>query len=262
MERSLPHGWPRRAKVAVVIENSGENGSAARGTETAAHDAVLDPARAEAFIRANTRLRPDGFVPEVPLYLADQSLPIWEKTEAELEREGLAPPFWAFAWAGGLALARHILDNPGITAGRSVLDLGAGSGLAGIAACRTGALSVLAADVDPFACAAAALNAAANGVRLQVEGQDLLAGHTSLTWDVILVGDLFYERALAGRVLAFLDRSQAQGAQILTGDPGRTYFPYDRFEVAGVYDVPVSRELEDAEVKRTTVWRLRPVGTG
>jgi predicted nicotinamide N-methyase len=207
------------------------------------------------FIEANTRLLPVPLVPEVRLHLAEESLAIWRQTEEELGRMNVPPPWWAFAWAGGQALGRYVLDNPALAASRSVLDLGAGSGLAGIAALKAGAARVLAADTDPFAVAATALNAAANSVTLQATADDLLAAAPA-RHDLILVGDLFYERPLAERVLAFLEAARRQGAEVLVGDPRRSYFPEERFEAVAEYSVPVTRDLEDMEIKRTAVWRL------
>jgi predicted nicotinamide N-methyase len=207
------------------------------------------------FILANTRLLAVPLTPEIRLHLAEESLPIWQKTEEELGRIDVPPPWWAFAWAGGQALARHVLDNSALVAGRSVLDLGAGSGLAGIAAMKAGAARVLAADTDPFALAAMALNAEANAVALDATGRDLLAARPA-RFDVVLVGDLFYERPLAEGVLAFLEAARAAGAAVLVGDPRRSYFPKEHFAQVVEYSVPVTRDLEDMEIKRTAVWRL------
>jgi predicted nicotinamide N-methyase len=207
------------------------------------------------FIKSNTKLLPVPLTPEIRLHLAEESLAIWRQTEEELGRMNVPPPWWAFAWAGGQALARYVLDNPALATGRSVLDLGAGSGLAGIAAVKAGAARVLAADTDPFALAAIALNAEANGVSLQKTGEDLLAARPS-RFDLVLVGDLFYERALAERVLAFLEVARDQGAAVLVGDPRRSYFPRERFAQVVEYSVPVTRDLEDTEIKHTAVWRL------
>ncbi|HJU32813.1 MAG TPA: 50S ribosomal protein L11 methyltransferase [Hyphomicrobiaceae bacterium] len=207
------------------------------------------------FIRANTRLLAVPLVPEIRLHLAEESLPIWQKSEEELGAMNVPPPYWAFAWAGGQALARYLLDNPGIVAGRSILDLGSGSGLAGIAAAKAGASRVVAADIDVFALEAIGLNASANAVSLEIRGEDMLDG-VPAPFDVVLVSDLFYERALAARVLAFSDAAMAQGARVLAGDPRRSYFPAGRFRAEAEYSVPVTRELEDAEIKRTSVWCL------
>jgi predicted nicotinamide N-methyase len=165
------------------------------------------------------------------------------------------PPYWAFAWAGGQALARLILDRPQLVSGQRVLDLGSGCGMSAIAAMRAGASCVLAADIDPMALAAIGLNAAANGVTVATTGEDLL-GRAPADVDVVLVGDLFYERALADRVLTFIEASAASGALVLIGDPQRNYFPKGRFEAIAEYRVPVTRDLEDAEIKKTAVWRF------
>src|SRR6266850_823503 len=212
----------------------------------------------EVFIRANTRLKQVAHVPEISLYVADESVPIWLKTEEELATMGLPPPYWAFAWAGGQALARYLLDHPGTVANKRVLDLAAGSGLVAIAAARAGAAPVIAADIDAFTEAAISLNAEANGVYIEIIVQDLLdeglldrPAPGTPRYDVILVGDLFYERDTAGRALAFLDRHAAAGTRVLIGDPGRTYLPKDRLTRLAEYSVPVTRELEDLEIKRT-----------
>ena len=213
----------------------------------------------KAFIRANTRLTPVPQVPEISLYVADESVPIWLKTEEELEQIGLPPPYWAFAWAGGQALARYVLDNARIVAGKRVLDLAAGSGLVAIAAAKAGAAPVTAIDVDAFSEAAIALNGAANDVYVDVTILDILdhPAPAEPRHDVILVGDLFYERDTAARALAFLERHAAIGTRVLIGDPGRTYLPSERLTRLAEYSVPVTRELEDLEIKRTTVWELK-----
>lgn len=216
-----------------------------------------DHAAAAAFVRANTHLLAPPLVPEIRLHLAEESLPIWQRTEEELGQLNVPPPYWAFAWAGGQALARYLLDHPAEVAGRTVLDLGSGSGLTAIAAMRAGAARVLAADIDALALAAVALNAEENEVAVETTASDLLAAPPQ-PYEVILVGDLFYERSLAAKVTAYIDAASANGAMVLIGDPGRNYFPMDRFEPAARYDVPVTRELEDALVKSTAVWRWRP----
>jgi predicted nicotinamide N-methyase len=213
-----------------------------------------DPPR---FILANTKLLPVPLVPEIRLHIAEESLPIWQRTEEELGAMNIPPPYWAFAWAGGQALARYLLDNPALVAGRRVLDLGSGSGLVAIAAVKAGAGGVLAADIDTLALAAIRLNAAANAVTLDTTADDALAAPPG-PFDLVLIGDLFYERPLAERVLAFADAALAGGAVVLAGDPRRSYFPPDRFRQLAEYSVPVTRELEDAEIKRTAVWRLDP----
>jgi predicted nicotinamide N-methyase len=220
--------------------------------------ARLDPhsrASATAFISANTRVLSPPLVPEIVLHLAEESVPIWQKTEEELGEMNVPPPYWAFAWAGGQALARYILDNPELLAGKRVLDLGSGSGLTAVAAMKSGAASVLASDLDLISLTAIHLNAALNGVEVETTSENLLEkapdGH-----DVILVGDLFYERSLAELVTGYIERAAAAGALVLIGDPQRNYFPKGRFMSAAEYRVPVTRELEDAEIKRTSVWRL------
>jgi predicted nicotinamide N-methyase len=210
-----------------------------------------------AFIRANTKLRPVPLVPEIAIHVADESVPIWLKTEEELGEMGLPPPFWAFAWAGGQALARYVLDHAESVAGKRVLDLASGSGLVGIAAMKAGASAVTAADIDAFAIAAIALNATANGVRLTPCNDDLLAAPANERWDAILAGDIFYERDTAERAFPFLSHQAARGATVLIGDPGRSYLPKERLTKLAEYSVPVTRELEDAEIKRTAVWTIR-----
>ena len=209
---------------------------------------------ASKFIAANTKLMSPPLVPEIVLHLAEESMPIWQKSEDELGEMNVPPPYWAFAWAGGQALARYLLDNVEICQHKRVLDLGAGSGLTAIAACRSGAHHVLAADIDELALAACRLNATANAVEFSTTHDDILARSVD-AFDVVLVGDLFYERALADRVIATVDAAKALGALVLIGDPQRSYFPRDRFTRLTDYQVPVTRDLEDSEIKRTTVWR-------
>ena len=213
---------------------------------------ILD---APAFIRANTRVLAPPLVPEIRLHLAEESVPIWQKTEEELGLMNVPPPYWAFAWAGGQALARYVLDNPGLFDGRSVLDLGSGSGLTAIAARMAGAKSVLANDIDALSLEAVRLNAAFNGVVVETSQADLLAAPPA-PFDVILAGDLFYERQLADTVTVFIERAASNGALVLIGDPQRNYFPKGRFTLAAEYRVAVTRELEDALIKKTAVWRL------
>jgi predicted nicotinamide N-methyase len=216
----------------------------------------LDPADPDSLVRfiiGNTELLAPPLLPEIKLYLAAESLPIWQKTEDELGEMNVPPPYWAFAWAGGQAVARYLLDDPGICRGQSVLDLGSGSGISAIAAAMTGAARVLAADIDRFALAASALNATANAVHVETTGIDLLAGGAR-DESIVIIGDLFYERQLADRVLAFIDGAKARGSTVLIGDPQRSYFPRDRFTKLAEYQVPVTRELEDSEIKRTAVW--------
>lgn len=214
---------------------------------------------ARAFVLANTRMKPVPDVPEISLHVADQSVPLWQKTEEELGKIGLPPPFWAFAWAGGQALARFVLDHRASFARRRVLDIGSGSGLVAIAAAKAGAVPVVAADTDPFAAHVIALNAAANGVYVEAMLQDLLPHRPQREsrYDFILAGDLFYERDTAARVLAFLDSHAAFGTRILIGDPGRAYLPRERLLHCCEYRISVARDLEDMDVKPTSVWALR-----
>ena len=207
------------------------------------------------FIRANTTLMTPPLVPEVQLYLAHEAVPLWQKTEEELGEMGLAPPFWAFAWAGGQALARHVLDHPELVGGKRVVDLASGSGLVGIAAMKAGAASVVAADIDAFSVEAIGINADINRVCIEATGRDLL-DQPATGADVILVGDLFYEKVLAKKVFAWLEEAEGRGIVTLIGDPGRSYLPRDRLTKLGEYKVEVTRDLEDAEVKLTSVWRL------
>jgi predicted nicotinamide N-methyase len=208
-----------------------------------------------AFIRANTSVMSPPLVPEISLHLAHEAVPLWQKTEEELGELGLPPPFWAFAWAGGQALARHVLDNPALVGAKRVIDLASGSGLVGLAAMKAGAVSVLAADIDGFSLEAIRLNAALNDERMEVTGEDLLAAPAPAC-DVILVGDLFYEKGLAERVFSWLEEAEGRGILTLIGDPGRSYLPRDRLTKLGEYKVEVTRDLEDAEIKLTSVWRL------
>ncbi|MBB5765228.1 methyltransferase [Methylorubrum rhodesianum] len=210
-----------------------------------------DPAR---FIREQTALRPVPHAPEIVLHVADEATALWQKTEEELEAIGLPPPFWAFAWAGGQALARYILDNPATVAGRRVVDFASGSGLVAIAAAMAGAAHVTASDLDPFALHAIPLNAAANGVaaRITADGSDLIGSDA----ECVLAADIFYERDLAAAVGGWLGDLHGRGRTVLIGDPGRSYLPRERLVAVATYEVPVTRALEDAEIKRSSVWRF------
>ena len=209
-----------------------------------------------AFIREHTRLLPVPHASEISLHVAQEATDLWQKTEDELATIGLPPPFWAFAWAGGQALARYLLDETAIVRGRRVLDFASGSGLVAIAAARCGAASVEACDIDAFAAEAMALNAAANGVSLTIRLEDLVGSDEG--WDLICAGDVCYERAMADSVIAWLARLSARGAMVLIGDPGRSYLPKERLEALASYAVPVTRSLEDADIKHSSVWRLVP----
>jgi predicted nicotinamide N-methyase len=207
----------------------------------------------EVFIRDNTRLQSPPHVPELVLHLADEITPIWRLTEEELGEIGLPPPFWAFAWAGGQGVARYMLDHPDEVAGKRVIDFATGSGLVGIAAMKAGAAQALCADIDVFCGAAVRLNAQANGVSVAFTDQNLLDTPPPDA-DVILAGDICYEKPLAERVLAWLAAAHQAGSRVLIGDPGRSYFPKDGLVNLARYEVATTRELEDMEVKKTGVW--------
>ena len=214
----------------------------------------MDPA---IFIRRNTAITAPPLVPEIRLHLATEITPIWQATEDTLARSELPPPFWAFAWAGGQALARYLLDHPEAVAGRSVLDFGAGSGLVAIAAAKAGAASVLAAEIDHFAAAAIAANAALNEVAIAVTTADVL-GTCDPRWEVVTAGDVCYERPMAERVTAWLRVLAARGRLVLLGDPGRTYLPSHGKRERIRYLVPTSRELEDRDSRDGVVWEMLP----
>ncbi|SMC71849.1 class I SAM-dependent methyltransferase [Kibdelosporangium aridum] len=215
-----------------------------------------------AFVRAHTRLGVAPHVPEIQLYLAEDAFDLWERVEAEVGEKGLAPPFWAFAWAGGQALARYVLDNPSLVAGRSVLDLAAGCGIVALAAAKAGARRVVANEIDQFAIDAIVLNAEANGLTVQTEFGDMVDGDAE-GFDVVLAGDIFYDTAVTSRMMPFIRRLQARDVTVLVGDPGRKHLPREQFSQVAQYEVPVPKALEDAEIKTTTVWRpLSPAGDG
>ena len=209
----------------------------------------------QAFIRENTRLLPVPHAPEISLYTADEATELWQRTEDELGEIGLPPPFWAFAWAGGQALARYILDNPRLVANRRVLDFASGSGLVAIAAAKAGASRVEACDIDAFAVDSIALNAAVNDVAIEARLGDLVGLDDG--WDVVLAGDVSYERDMAARVTDWLEALRKRGASVLIGDPGRSYLARDRLISVADYRIPVTRSLEDADIKETRVWRFR-----
>ena len=214
---------------------------------------MRDEAAARAFILANTTLMAPPPVPEIRLHLAEEAHDLWLKTEEELGIIGLPPPFWAFAWAGGQGLARYVLDHPEKVAGRRVLDFATGSGLVAIAACRAGAASVTASDVDAWANVACRLNAAANAVLFDVTTDDVIGRIGG--FDLLLAGDVFYDREMTASLLPWFDTLAGAGVTVLVGDPGRSYCPKDRLTALAVYEVPVLTALEDSAVKRTTVWR-------
>jgi predicted nicotinamide N-methyase len=205
------------------------------------------------FIRAHTASAPTPFVPEISLYQASDPIALWVATEAGGTEQ--PPPFWAFAWAGGQALARHLLDHPELVADRSVLDLATGSGLVAVAAAKAGAHPVTANDIDPYSLAAATANAEANQVKIRTVEADLL--DTDPQESVILAGDVFYSREMAARVLPFLRRAAYHGALVLVGDPGRAYLPTDTMIKQATYQVPVIESLESVPIRQTTVWQVR-----
>ena len=205
------------------------------------------------FVVATTRVRTPARVPEVRLHLAEDAFALWRRIAVERGPADPPPPFWAFAWAGGQALARYVLDHPALVRGRAVLDLASGSGLVAIAAARAGAAAVTASDVDPLALAAIQLNAELNGVDVARAHGDLLDGQAG--GEVVLAGDVFYERSLAERMLPFLERVRARGASVLIGDPSREFLPGERLEALATYEVPVAPDLEGTTTKRATVWQ-------
>jgi len=206
-----------------------------------------------AFVRAHTRLRPVPSLPGVRLHLADDAFALWERTPPDAAGRDVGLPFWAFAWAGGVALARHVAEHPQVVAGRTVCDVATGSGVVAIAAARAGAAGVAAADIDDHALAAAALNGAANGVDLTLLHGDALSG-AGAGHDVVLIGDAFYDVRIAGRALRFAERAHAAGARVLIGDPGRAHLPRSRLRPVAVYDIAGTGHLEASEVTRTHVW--------
>jgi predicted nicotinamide N-methyase len=212
------------------------------------------PQSAEEFIRANTTVAAPPHVPEIELHLAAEAHDLWLKTEEELAEIGLPPPFWAFAWAGGQALARYLLDHPETVRNKRVVDFATGSGLVAIAAHMAGARDVRGADIDPFSETAFRLNTALNGANLLFTTQNLIGD--TLDTDVLLAGDVFFDRELAQSLLPWFGHLAASGVTVLVGDPGRSYLPCEHLSLLATYEVPVSRALEDAEIKRTSVWRF------
>ena len=209
------------------------------------------------FIAANTAVATPPLLPEIKLYLATEITPIWHATEDALREKGVPPPFWAFGWPGGQALARCVLDAPEIVRGKTVLDFATGSGVAAIAAARAGAAHIVANDIDPFAIQAARLNANLNGVAIDVSDRDLVGGADG-GWDVALAGDVCYEQPMSERVTRWLRDLASGGVEVLMGDPGRNFLPEDGLEEIARYDVPTSLELEDRESRTTVVWRVKP----
>ena len=207
-------------------------------------------------IRAHTTLSSVPLVPEIRLHQASEPIGLWQRTELAVGRTGLDPPFWAFAWPGGQALARYLLDRPDVARGRHVIDLASGSGLVAIAAAKAGAAAVTAYDIDPLAVAAISINARANGVTISAACADVLDedGPPSAETDLVLVADAFYQRDLAGRLMRFLEQGHTRGTGFLVGDFGRAFLPRHRLRPLATYDVPGLGELEDSDIKRTTIW--------
>jgi predicted nicotinamide N-methyase len=214
-----------------------------------------EPPTAE-IIRTGTVLRPVPLVPQIRLHQASDPIGLWQRTETAAGRTGLDPPFWAFAWAGGQALARYLLDHPEAVRGRRAIDIASGSGLVAIAAAKAGAAAVTAYDTDPLAAAAISMNAEANGVTVPAVCADVLDEDGPAGTDLVLVADAFYQRDLAGQVMRFLERARTRGIAVLAADFGRAYLPRDRLTPLASYDVPGLGVLEDSDIKRTTIWAL------
>jgi predicted nicotinamide N-methyase len=217
------------------------------------------PADPEGFIRANTALEAPAMVPEFKLWLASEYVPIWQATEAWLEEQNIDPPYWAFCWPGGQAIARYLLDNPDTVRGKRVIDFAAGSGVSSMAAARAGAQSVIANDIDLLSLVAARLNAAANGLVVELSADDWLARPESApAADVVIAGDVCYEREMSARALAWLRRHANAGRLVLLGDPGRNYFSAQGLEELARYEIPTSLQLENRGMRETVVWRVLP----
>ena len=217
------------------------------------------PADPEGFIRANTALEAPAMVPEFKLWLASEYVPIWQATEAWLEAQNVDPPYWAFCWPGGQAIARYLLDNPILVEGRRVIDFAAGSGVSSLAAARAGAASVLTNDIDALSLVAARLNARANDLALDVSMDDWLAGPEGTPdADIVIAGDVCYERDMSTRALAWLRGHARLGRLVLLGDPGRNYFSAQGLEERARYEIPTSLQLENRGMRETVVWRVLP----
>ena len=210
------------------------------------------------FIIANTVVQSTALLPEIQLHLASEDMPIWQMDDAAREAAGVPLPYWAFAWAGGQALARYCLDRPETVAGKHVLDIGAGSGLEAIAARMAGAAVVEAVDTDPFAILAAELNAKLNNVEIETSAEDLIGqpGGRFGNWDLIMIGDLFFEQPLAKHLEAWLRGLLPTGVEVLIGDPQRTFMPRQGLEKLITYAVPTTSALEDSDLRNASVWRM------
>jgi predicted nicotinamide N-methyase len=216
-------------------------------------------AEREAFILGQTAPAAAPLVPEVTLRLATALTPIWEATEESLARANVEPPYWAFAWPGSQALARHVLDAPSLVRGHRVLDFAAGCGLAAIAAALAGASASVAAELDPMAATAARINATANGVTIEAVADDLTT-RPAAGWHVILAGDVCYDARMTARIIPWLRAAAAGGTTVLLADPGRAYLPRDGLVRLAAYEVPVMRELEDRDTRTTTLYQLLAAG--
>ncbi len=222
------------------------------------------PFDAVRFITENTAPERPSLVPELAFYTASDALPLWEMTESMLEREGLPPPFWAFAWAGGQAIARHILDHPDVVRGKRVLDVATGGGLVALAALQAGARTVVANEIDVLAGESIALNAKLNGlnhglvVRIEDMTGDAAPSVDGQPFDVVLAGDVCYERGMAENMTRWLRGLASNGATVLMGDPGRAYVPTSGVHEIARYDVPTDSRLEDRDIRSTAILQLEP----
>jgi predicted nicotinamide N-methyase len=218
------------------------------------------PADPQTFIRANTALEAPAMVPEFKLWLASEYVPIWQATEAWLEEQNIDPPYWAFCWPGGQAVARYLLDNPTLVAGKRVIDFAAGSGVSSMAAAKAGAASVLANDIDLLSLVAARLNAEANGLSIDTSSADWLAGRDGdPETEVVIAGDVCYEREMSKRALDWLRGHANRGRLVLLGDPGRNYFSAQGLEERARYEIPTTLQLENRGMRETVVWRVLPL---
>lgn len=214
------------------------------------------PEERRAFIQSQTTVVTPPLTPEIRLHLATEITPIWQATEATLEASNLPPPYWAFAWPGGQALTRFLMDERQWIRGKRVLDFAAGSGLSAIGVAMAGAERAIANEIDDFAAEAIALNAEINRAPVEVLRHDLIGRHEG--WDVVLAGDVCYEKPMADRVIPWLRDLAGKGVTVLIGDPGRAYLPAQGLVEVACYDVPTTRELEDRDLRRTRVLRLMP----
>jgi len=218
------------------------------------------PADPEGFVRANLALERPAMVPEFRLWLATEYVPIWQATEAWMEQQNIDPPFWAFCWPGGQAIARYLLDNPDTVRGKRVIDFAAGSGVSSMAASHSGAAAVTANDIDLLSLVAARLNAEANGLEFEVSSDDWLANpDRAPAADVVIAGDVCYEREMSVRALAWLRSHANAGRLVLLGDPGRNYFSAQGLEELARYEIPTSLQLENRGMRETVVWKVLPL---